>query len=201
MTLRHSSRSTRLGRLLRGRRFDRNPLRRGSDRAETVFLGVLLAVFAVGAPLAAHTAGGWTRTASARAAQVQRTLIHQVPATLLEAAPAWDPNGIGVYPEVEARWTAPDGKTRTGLVAYPGGGSKGSTVMIWVTRDGQLSDPPMQPAQIMGRVVLAEAGAVTAVGVTLLTIAWLIRWALDKRRMAVWDAEWLANGPRWSPKR
>ena len=39
----------RLGRWLRGRRIDRNPLRRGSDRAQTAMLGLLLAAFLAGA--------------------------------------------------------------------------------------------------------------------------------------------------------
>jgi hypothetical protein len=43
--------------VLRGLRLDRNPLRRGLDRAETVVLGVLLALFLAGAPFAAYTAG------------------------------------------------------------------------------------------------------------------------------------------------
>ena len=46
-----------LARLLRGRRLDRNPLRRGSDRVETVVLGALLAAFLAAAPFAAHAAG------------------------------------------------------------------------------------------------------------------------------------------------
>ena len=74
-------RSTWLGRLLRGRRFDRNALRRGSDRAETVVLGVLLAAFLAGAPFAAHSAGSWTYATSVREAQAQQAALHQVPAT------------------------------------------------------------------------------------------------------------------------
>ena len=46
-----------LARLLRGRRLDRNPLRRGSDRAETIVIGALLAAFLAAAPFAAHAAG------------------------------------------------------------------------------------------------------------------------------------------------
>jgi hypothetical protein len=201
MTVRHSPRSTRLGRLLRGLRLDRNPLRRGSDRAETVLLGVLIAAFVGCAPLAVHTAGSWTHAASAREAQVQQTLIHHVTATLLEATPAWGANGAGPYPETQAQWRAPDGKVRTGLVAVPGGASKGSTVTVWVNQAGQLSGPPLQPAQIQGRAVMAEGAAVAALAVASGIIAWLTRWALDKRRMAAWDAEWLANGPRWSSRR
>jgi hypothetical protein len=48
-----------LARLLRGRRLDRNPLRRGSDRAETVVLAALLAAFLAAAPFAAQAAGPW----------------------------------------------------------------------------------------------------------------------------------------------
>ncbi len=48
---------------------------------------------------------------------------------------------------------------------------------------------------------MAEGAAVAALAVTFGIIAWLTRWALDKRRMAAWDAEWLANGPRWSSRR
>jgi hypothetical protein len=42
------------GRILRGLRFDRNQLRRRSDRVETLLRGALIAVFAIGTPVAAH---------------------------------------------------------------------------------------------------------------------------------------------------
>jgi hypothetical protein len=61
-----------LARLLRGRRLDRNPLRRGSDRAETVVLGVLLAAFLAAAPFAAQAAGALGHDSAARQAQAQR---------------------------------------------------------------------------------------------------------------------------------
>ena len=57
MPAQRSPSSSWLGRLLRGRRLDRNPLRRGSDRVETAIAGVLLAAFLAGAPFAAHAAG------------------------------------------------------------------------------------------------------------------------------------------------
>ena len=201
MTLRHCPASTRLGRLRRARRLDRNPLRRRSDRAETIVLGVLLAAFAVCAPLTAHTAGTWTHAASAHERQVQQTVIHQVPATLLADTPAWGADGTGPYPETEARWRAPDGRVCTGLVDVPGGASHGGTVTVWVNQAGQLTGPPLQPEQVQGRMVLAEGGAVVVLAVAFAVIAWMIRRALDQRRMAAWEAEWLANGPRWSSQR
>jgi hypothetical protein len=76
-----------LARLLRGRRLDRNPLRRGSDRAETIVIGALLAAFLAAAPFAAHAAGAWGHDSAARQAQAQRASLVQVTATLLWSAP------------------------------------------------------------------------------------------------------------------
>ena len=75
-----------LARLLRGRRLDRNPLRRRSDRAETIMLGTLLAGFLAAAPFAANAAGGWAHASAVRDAQAQRASLVQVTATLLRRA-------------------------------------------------------------------------------------------------------------------
>jgi hypothetical protein len=47
---------------------------------------------------------------------------------------------------------------------------------------------------------LSEALAVAALAVALITVGAVDRWALDRRRLAAWDAEWLSAGPRWSPR-
>lgn len=192
-----------LARLLRGRRLDRNPLRRGSDRAETVVLGALLAAFLTGAPVAAHTAGSWAYTTYARQAQAQRAALRQVPATLLQAPPkvtAWP--GAGVIPlGVDARWRTPDGHVRTGVLFAPAGATAGSTVLVWIDRTGHLADSPIGHAQLATRAQLAEEVAVAGLAITLAVIGWLARWALDRRRMAAWDADWLATGPRWTLRR
>jgi hypothetical protein len=194
-----SPRNTRLGRLLRGRRFDRNALRRGSDRAETAVLGVLLAAFLAGAPFVAHTAGSWTYAACTREAQVQQASLHQVPATLLQAAQPWNMTAYGS--EAQARWRAPDGQVRTGQVMVPSGAAAGSTVTIWTDQTGQLTGPPMLHSQVTGRMYLSEALAVAALAAVLVTVGAAARWALDRRRLGAWDAEWLSAGPRWSPRR
>src|SRR5579863_8657408 len=102
MPAQRSPGSSWLGRLLRGRRLDRNPLRRGSDRAETAMLGVLLAVFLAGAPFAAYAAGNWTSAAAAREAQAQQAALRQVPATLLQEAAPWSATDYGSG--ATARW-------------------------------------------------------------------------------------------------
>jgi hypothetical protein len=191
--------STRPGRLLRGLRLDRNPLRRGSDRVETAMLGVLLAAFLVGAPFAAHAAGSWTYATSAREAQAQQAALHQVPAILLQATAPWGISEGGA--EANARWRAPDGQVRTGQIFVPSVAPAGSTVVVWVNQAGKLTDSPLQHSQVTGRAVMARVLAVAVLAVTLIIVGWAARRALDRYRLAAWDAEWLATGPRWSPRR
>ena len=190
-----------LARLLRGRRLDRNPLRRGSDRAETVVLGALLAAFLAAAPFAGHAAGSWAHASAVRDAQAQRASLHQVTATLLGAAPVLSSYGSASDLAVEARWRAPDGRVRTGELLVTATMAAGHSTRIWVDRAGQLTGPPLSRDQIAGRVQLAAGVAVGGLAVLLIMAAWLARRDIDRRRMAAWDADWMANGPRWSPRR
>ena len=189
-----------LARLLRGRRLDRNPLRRGSDRAETVVLGALLAAFLAAAPFAAHAAGSWAHASAVRDAQAQRASLHQVTATLLGAAPVLSGYGLASDFAVEARWRAPDGRVRTGELLVTATAAAGHSTRIWVDRAGRLTGP-LSRDQVTGRVQLAVGVAVGGLAVLLIVAAWLARRGIDRRRMAAWDADWLANGPRWSPRR
>jgi len=191
--------STRLGRLARGLRLDRNPLRRRSDRAETAMLGALVAVFLAGAPFAAHAAGSWTDATSTREAQAQQATFRQVPATLLEAASPWNLSETGS--EANARWKAPDGQVRTGDIFVPSGAPAGTTVLVWVNQAGQLTDSPLQRSQVTGRADMARVLAVAALGAALSIVGLAGRWALDRRRLTAWDAEWRATEPRWSSRR
>ena len=190
-----------LARLLRGRRLDRNPLRRGSDRAETVVLGALLAAFLAAAPFTAHAAGSWAHASAARDAQAQRASLHQVTATLLRAAPVLSGYGLASDFAVEARWRAPDGRVRTGELLVTAATAQEHSMRIWVDRAGRLTGPPLSRDQMTGRVQLAVGVAVGGLAVLLIMAAWLARGGIDRRRMAAWDADWMANGPRWSPRR
>jgi hypothetical protein len=190
-----------LGRLLRGLRPDRNPLRRGSDRAESVVLAALLAAFLAGAPFVALAAGHWASASAVHEAQAQRASLTQVTATLVRKAPIWSGYGSGTGAVTLARWRAPDGRTRTGEVFVTADAIAGGTVRVWVDRTGQLATPPLTRDQVSGRIQLAAGTAVAGLAVVLAAAGWLTRRYLDRRRLAAWDADWLANGPRWSPRR
>ena len=67
-------------------------------------------------------------------------------------------------------------------------------------RSGRLANPPLGRAQLATRAQLAGEAAAGTLAVVLIVTGWLARRFLDRRRMAAWDADWLANGPRWSPR-
>jgi hypothetical protein len=81
----------------------------------------------------------------------------------------------------------------------PRGAARSS--LRWTNQAGQLADPPLGPTQLASRALLAEAAAVGSLATVLIVAGWLARRSLDRRRLAAWDADWLATGPRWSPRR
>jgi len=192
--------TTRTGRLVRGRRLDRNPLRRACDRAETLVLLLLAAVFLAGAPLAALAAGGWAHAAAQRAELAQAASRRQVTAVIL-AAPgkstvgAWDLASM-----TQARWTSPAGALVTGQLPVTSGTAASTTVPIWVTGDGQLASHPVSAGQVASAALLGEAAGVAALTLVLGLGAGLARWSLNRRRMADWDNDWRATGPRWTTR-
>jgi hypothetical protein len=190
---------TRLGRFERGRRPDRNPLRRASDRAETAVLALLVIAFLAAAPFAAQASGAWAHAMAHHAQVTQEASWHEVPGRVLSVS-----SGSGGYADpiaqAQARWTAPDGKVITGEIPVPLSTAGGATVPLWVTNGGQLTDQPLQDSQVSDSAYFAGTFGVIALATLLVIIGMLARRALDRRRMAAWDAEWRAAGPRWTTR-
>jgi hypothetical protein len=156
--------------------------RRG-DRAENAVFGVLMAAFMGASPFVAYAAGRWADATFSRAAQAQQASLHQIPATLLQVAPGHR-RGARDVPDTPAQWRGPDGLLRTGRVWAPAGAKAGSRVKVWINQAGDVVTPPMQQAEIAGRVELAQGLAAAAFGAGLGTIGWLTRHRLDRRRAA-----------------
>src|ERR1700751_2276345 len=74
---------SRLGRFVRRWRFDRNPLRRATDRVETAVLALLVAAFLIGAPFAALASGAWVHGMARQAQLAQEASRRQVTAVVL----------------------------------------------------------------------------------------------------------------------
>jgi hypothetical protein len=106
---------------------------------------------------------------------------------------------------VPATWAAPDGTPRGGRIVAPPGTLADRTVTLWVDASGQPAGMPPQAADVIGRAIVTAIFiaviAAAAAGSVLLCAAVLARWLLLRRRLAAWDAEWRAVGPRWRSPR
>jgi hypothetical protein len=154
--------TTSLDRLILGRRLDRNPLRRPTDRIETVVLLTLLAAFLAGAPLAARAVADWTYGRSLRVEQSEQATFRQVPAVLLQAPDISRFTEAAGMSMTEVRWTAQNGQPRTGSAPAPLTAAAGSTMLVWIDADGNLSNPPMLPSEVSAGAGLSGAAAVPA---------------------------------------
>jgi len=181
-------------RLARRLGLDGNPLRRRTDNLAACLAVLLLAVFVIGAPLLSVAAGrAWVTGRPAERSW------RQVPAVLLRAAPpitGW----VYTAPTAPARWTAPDGRTRTGRIPVSPGLAAGRTVSLWVNATGSPTGPPLTNRVVRAREAAAAVFVTVALGWVLLCLAEAGRWVLDRRRFADWEVAWATVGPRWTKR-
>jgi hypothetical protein len=182
----------RLGRLLG---LGRNPLRRHLDILESRLLAGLTAAFLVGTPLLGIMAGQVAHQAGLREVQAQQGW-RQVTATLLTAPPRT--TTAVVLSLAQARWQVPGGAERVGQIPVPAKAQRGSTVPIWVSQQGTLESQPLTRRQATSFAWTAGVAAGLGLAVLLALLAYLIHLRMNRRRLAVWEADWAATGPRWS---
>jgi hypothetical protein len=191
-----------LGRLLRGLRPDRNPLRRTLDRVESYLLAGLLVAALAGAPFAVQAASHAAYAGALRVEQAQLAALHQVRAVLTE--PAGDTNSaytLSTEVPVQAAWTTPGGERRTAEILALAGSPKGTVVTVWTDARGNLSNPPLQPSQIAGQGDVAGLGAIVAVAALYLCATGIVRYGMYRRRMAAWEADWAVTAQMWNRQR
>jgi hypothetical protein len=194
----------RLARLARWLGFDRNPLRRGTDRIEAALRLVLMIMVMAAVPAAAAVVGQRADHSALNQAHAQQAADHLVNAVLLEQAPATgtpDPYTSVQTTWVLARWQPPGSPSRTGEVLATAGARKGSTVRIWIDASGAVTDPPPGHRDIIGDVSVAVMATCLVSWLLLLASGTLVRRVLDRQRLSAWEAEWRAGGPLWSGRR
>jgi len=182
------------------RRFalDRNPLRRRSDRIEAWILLVLTVAFVPLTTVTAVGASHWADQSVSRELAGQG--LRRVSAVLLQAAPATDPAADGsALVLVRARWSV-DGATHLGDIAAVPGTARGTTVQIWTTKKGNVATPPLTSAQIDARVVAGIVLAPAVVALAFWLLFCLLRWPMNRHRLASWAASWTSVGPRWTQR-
>ncbi len=199
----HDNRTPRrqLARLARWLGFDRNPLRRGTDRIEAAVRLVMMIMLLAAVPVAAVLVGQQADHVALNQAHTQQATDHLVTAVLLQQAAATGPPDP--YTSVQttwvlARWHPPGLAPRTGEVLALAGARKGSTVQTWIGPSGAVIDPPLDHRDIVGDVSIAVLATCLVSWLVLLASGALARWALDRRRLNAWAAEWRVSGPLWS---
>jgi len=179
----------------------RNPLRRTSDRLESLLLFLVVFTFLAGAPLVAWWTGTSTYRSQVRAERWEQAHLFPVDAILVESAggPATERYGTVAPDTARATWAAPDGSARSGLVPIAAGDDAraGSRVAIWVDDAGGLRSPPLDRNPV-------TRGILTGMAVTFCVAAGLTgayrfgRALLDRRRDRAWTRAWCDVGPRWT---
>ncbi len=190
-------------RLIRGLRPDHNPLRRRYDRIGAAIAAVLLAAFLAGAPASALVAGRSAYAAALYTEHAHGTVRHHVSAVMLGSAPeSAGPDALPV--PVQAHWTAPDGRTRTGMITVLGGTPAGTTEWVWTDMSGRLTGPPQPGTSPLAPAILTGVFAVLGLATLLLCAGAAAHFLLERRRLAAWEAEWAAlrgkpSGPHGPP--
>jgi hypothetical protein len=169
-------------------RWRRNALKRRVDVVEAwvVLAGWVLAL--LGGLVAGITAAGTVE----RAAERQRAESRQVTAVVVEDAPGPSPARTASDHRVwgKVRWTGPDGSTHREEARVAPRAPAGSTISVWVNRSGDITSRPVSSGEVWLHTSMGGALAGASAGGAVLGAVWLTRLALDRRRLAQWDAEW-----------
>ncbi|MGY0022048.1 Rv1733c family protein [Streptomyces sp. YJ-C3] len=186
-------------------RWRRNPLRRRTDLAEAWVALVALMLIVVAAPVVGVVAGSLSRDALYRSVQEQRSLRHQVTATVVQkvAQPPLDSDpetstARDAHSRVIATWKAPDGTAhRDRVIAALNTPHTGDTFPLWIDGRGQVVGRPLDRTTATTHAVLAGFGAAVAVTGLVEGTRRLVVWRMVRRRYARWDQAWDIAGPDW----
>lgn len=176
-------------------RWRRNPLKRGTDRAEAWAVLATGLVLAVGAPVAGVSAG----LSSAASAPGPSANWHKVSAVLTQKAPdrTTGLDGAGLRVRAPVVWHAADGTPHTGRALVVPDSPAGTRTTVWLDAAGTLHDNPADPQMATARAVaygaVAASGTAAFAGCGYL----VVQSRLNRRRAAQWDREWALIGPQW----
>lgn len=177
---------------------DHNPMRRRMDRYQTWLSALAVLVLLVVAPLVGARLAGARR--ADQQAQAHASPVHRVTAYVTKGPAHGRPGNsvAGSRTSRFARWTAPDGTPRHGVLSVPYASSGAHPVTIWTDAHGDLRPRPHTTEQMSANAtVIGVFGGVGALAGGL-AVVWAGHRLLDRRRFAAWDAQWAHIAPRWT---
>ena len=183
----------RLGRLLLGR----NELRRAADRIEAAVIVFLAAAFLTAVAAATCLAGHLYQSQHTAAARLRPTA-----AVLSQPGPG----PTATTTATGATWRLPNGTERSGALTTVTAPAiyyapAGTSVRIWLNRSGEPVAPPPSPEDMILTALCAGFTTAVAAAVAFIFCYLLCRIALDRHRLARWEAAWAAVGPHWTSHR
>ncbi|MET7377238.1 hypothetical protein ABZT08_00150 [Streptomyces sp. NPDC005526] len=186
-------------------RWRHNPLRRGTDLAESWVALVALLLVLVAAPVVGSVVGSVAQDALQRSVRDQRQDRHPVTATVVRGLERLtvepDPetsSGREVRSRVVADWTGPDGTRQHAAVTCALRNPRpGDRFPLWTDRHGRITARPLDAATAATHAVLAGLGASALTAGAVEGIRRLIVWRMVRRRYARWDQAWDRAGPDW----
>ena len=106
----------------------------------------------------------------------------------------------------KARWRLPNGTERSGALTTVTAPAiyyapAGTSVPIWLNRSGEPVAPPPSPGDMILTALCAGFTTAAAAAVAFILCYLLCRIALDRHRLARWEAAWAAVGPQWTSHR
>jgi hypothetical protein len=175
------------------------PLRRTEDRIELLARLLLIGSLLIGVAVALVVASVSHASALTEAA-AQSVERQQVDAVLVADPPALTSLAEDVPPvrRAAAEWHGPPGGAHAGLVVVPMGARAGSTVSIWVDRDGDLTTRPLGSGDAVARAVGMAAGTFLCLSALAVGLFVTVLNALDRSRLRRWAADWAAVEPVWT---
>ncbi|MFF6785130.1 hypothetical protein [Streptomyces sp. NPDC012510] len=187
-----------------GWRWRRNPLRRRSDVVEAWTVLLVLFLLVLGAP-AAGVAVGWWAHGDARAhAVAERAALDLVSAVVVEDAPDAAPTAHGdKQPQywVQARWTEPDGGSRTGEARVQAGTERGDRADVWLDSAGRSVPAPPTDTAVWQHALAMGTWTTGGVVAVVLLGHFAVRRVATRHRLAEWEREWARTGPEWRHRR
>lgn len=178
---------------------DGNPLRRRSDVIAAWLTPLVVLIFIALIPVTATVTSSLAHAQNAAVARAMPTW-HMVEGRLLRSAPgpAQTDQGGNLWNEVvPAEWVF-QGHKQSGVVPVLAGSRAGDLQKIYLNKAGKVQTPPLDAAQLADRTDTITFIVLATLAVLLLVLKGITRRILDSRRIAAWESDWLAVGPRWS---
>ncbi|MEU7581050.1 hypothetical protein AB0B50_26005 [Streptomyces sp. NPDC041068] len=186
-------------------RWRHNPLRRRTDLVEAWLALAALVLIVVAVPVVGALTTSLSRDALLTSVRQQREERHAITGTVLRKAdsPPLDPDpetssARDAHSRVHARWTAPNGALRSGVVLSDlKSPSPGDHFRLWTDEEGRVVGRPLDSATATTHAVIAGFGAATMSVALVEGARRFVLWRVMRGRYARLDQAWAKAGPDW----